>query len=94
MNRKVKCYSAASREDVCKEADMKIIVHVKHYLLNGFRNAVVKTVHSDVITLTSPSISARFTIPRPYKIEVALNFEKIESFTRHLLKNYLSNSLH
>ena len=43
---------------------MKIIVCVKHYLLKGFRNAVVKTVHSDVITLL---LAHRSLLGSPYQ---------------------------
>ena len=58
MNSEVNCNSTDVSEKVLhigrkhEEANTKIIVHVKHFLLNGFRNIVVKTVD------TSPSISS------------------------------------
>ena len=68
VNSEVKCNSADISEEVLhightqEMADAKIIVHVKHCLLNGFRNVVVKTVDTDVVSVTSPSISSQFTI--------------------------------
>ena len=63
VNSEVKCNSTDVSEEVLhigrtqEDAATKIIVHVKHCLLNGFRNIVVKTV--DTIL---NCISSRFTI--------------------------------
>ena len=57
VNSEVKCNSTDVSEEVLhigrtqEETDTKIIVYVKHCLLNGFRNIVVKTVDTDVVTL-------------------------------------------
>ena len=40
-----------------EEADTKINVHVKDCLLNGFKNIVVKTTDTDVITLLLAHLS-------------------------------------
>ena len=40
-----------------EEADTQIIVRVKHCLLNGSRNIVIKTVGNDVITLLLAHLS-------------------------------------
>ena len=84
VNSEVKCNSTDVSEEVLhigrtqEEADTKIIVHVKHYLLNGFRNIVVKTVDTDVVTLL---LTHLFTIlDSPYKIEVDFNFGKDRGF--------------
>ena len=53
----IKCNSTnVSEEDLHighrqEEADTKINVHVKDCLLNGFKNIIVKTTDTDVITL-------------------------------------------
>ena len=60
-----------------EEADTKIIVYVKHCLLNGFRNIVVKTVDTDVITLL---LSHRCLLDSPYEIEIDFNFGKDRRF--------------
>ena len=60
-----------------EEADTKIIVHVKHCLLNSFRNIVVKTVDIDVVTLLLAHLSL---LHSPYKIAVDFNFGKDRSF--------------
>ena len=52
---------------------MKIIIHVKHCLLNGSRNAVVKTVDTSVIALLLVNI---FLLNSEYEIELDLNFGK------------------
>ena len=60
-----------------EESDTKIIVHVKHCLLSGFRNIVIKTVDTDVLTL----ILARLSMfDQPYEIEVDFNFCKDRKF--------------
>ena len=57
VNSGVKCNSTDVSEEglhigrTQEDADTKIIVHVKHCLLNGFKNIVVKTVDIDVVTL-------------------------------------------
>ena len=79
VNIKVKHSSTDVSEEVLhiegaqEEADMKIIVHVKHYLLNAFRNIVVKTVDTDVITLLLPHLCL---LDSPYEIEVHFSFGK------------------
>ena len=61
VNIGVKCYSTdINKEGIhigCtqKEADTKIIVHVKHFLLNG--NIVLKSVDSCVETLLTANLS-------------------------------------
>ena len=79
VNSEVKCNSTNVSEEVLhigytqEEADTKIIVHVKHCLLNGFRNIVVKTVDTDVVTLLLAHLSL---LNSPYEIEVDFNFGK------------------
>ena len=79
VNTEVKCNSADVSEEVLQigrtqeEADTKIIVHVKYCLLNGFRNIVVKTVDTDVVTLLLAHLSL---LDSPYEIEVDFNFGK------------------
>ena len=57
MNSEVKCSSTDVSEKVLhigrtqEEADTKTIVQVKHCLLNGFGNIVIKTVDADVVKL-------------------------------------------
>ena len=81
VNSEVKCNSTDVSENVLhigytqEEADTKIIVHVKHCLLNGFRNIVVKTVDTDVVTLGHLSL-----LDSPYEIEVDFNFGKDRRF--------------
>ena len=83
VNSEVKCNSADVSEEVIhightqKVADAKIIVHVKHCLLNGFRNVVVKTVDTDVVTLLLAHLSL---LNSPYEIEVDFNFGKDRMF--------------
>ena len=79
VNSEVKCNSTNVSEEVLhigytqEEADTKIIVHVKHCLLNGFRNIVVKTVDTNVVILL---LAHLFLLDSPYKIEVDFNFGK------------------
>ena len=79
VSSEVKCNSTDLSEGVLhightqEEADTKIIVHVKHCLLNGFRNIVVKTVDTDVVTLLLAHLSL---LDSPYEIEVDINFGK------------------
>ena len=83
VNSEVKCNSTNVSEEVLhigytqEEADTKIIVHVKHCLLNGFRNIVVKTVDTDVVTLLLAHLSL---LDSPYEIEVDFNFGKERRF--------------
>ena len=83
VNSGVKCNSTDVSEEVLhigrtqEDADTKIIVHVKHCLLNGFRNIVVKTVDIDVVTLLLAHLSL---LDSPYEIEVDLNFGKDRRF--------------
>ena len=60
-----------------EEGDTKVIVHVKHCPLNGFRNIVVKTVDTDVVILLQVNLSL---LDSPYEIEVDFNFEKDRIF--------------
>ena len=56
VNSEVKCNSTnVSKKDhhiaqTQEEADMKIIVLVKHWRLNVFKNAVIKTIDTDATT--------------------------------------------
>ena len=56
VNSEVKCNSTnISKKDhhiaqTQEEADMKIIVLVKHWRLNVFKNAVIKTIDTDATT--------------------------------------------
>ena len=74
-----KCNSTDLSEEVLhigrtqEETDTKIIVHMKHCLLNGFRNIVVKTIDTDVVTLLLAHLSL---LDSPYEIEVDFNFGK------------------
>ena len=83
VNSEVKCNSTDVSEEALhtgrtqEEADTKIIVHVKHFLLNVFRNIVVKTVDTDVVTLLLGHLSL---LDSPYKIEVDFNFGKDRRF--------------
>ena len=83
VNSEVKCNSTDVSEEVLhigrtqEEADKKIIVHVKHCLLNGFTNIVVKTVDTNVVTLLLAHLSV---LDSPYKIEVDFNFGKDRRF--------------
>ena len=78
-----KCNSTDVSEEVLhigrtqEEADTKIIVHVKHCLLNGFRNIIVKTIDTDVVTLLQAHLSL---LDSPYEIEVDFNFGKDGKF--------------
>ena len=60
-----------------EEADTKIMVHVKHCLLSGFRNIVIKTVDIDVLTLILAHLSM---FDQPCEIEVDFNFGKDRKF--------------
>ena len=60
-----------------EEADTKIIVHVKHCHLSGFRKVVIKTVDTDVITLLLAHLSL---LDPPYEMEVDFNFGKDRKF--------------
>ena len=83
VNSEVKCNSTEVSEKVLhigrtqEEADTKIIVHVKHCFLNDFRNIVVKTVDTDVITLLLAHLSL---LDSPYEIDVDFNFGKDRKF--------------
>ena len=94
VSSEVKCNSTDLSEEVLhightqEEADTKIIVHVKHCLLNGFRNIVVKTVDTDVVTLLLAHLSL---LDSPYEIEVDFIFGKDRIFAQEL---HPSNSLH
>ena len=50
---------------------------MKHCLLNGFRNVVVKTVDTDVVTLLLAHLSL---LDSPYETEVDFNFGKDRRF--------------
>ena len=54
-----------------EEGNTKVIVHVKHCPLNGFRNIAVKTVDTDVVILLQANLSLLYS---PYKTEVNFNF--------------------
>ena len=94
VNSEVKCNSTDVSEEVLhigrtqEDAATKIIVHVKHCLLNGFRNIVVKTVDTDVVTLLLAHLSL---LDSPYEIEVDFIFGKDRIFAQEL---HPSNSLH
>ena len=83
VSSEVKCNSTDLSEGVLhightqEEADTKIIVHVKHCLLNGFRNIVIKTVDTDFVTLLLVHLSL---LDSPYKIEVDFDFGKDRRF--------------
>ena len=83
VNSEVKCNSTDVSEEVLhiggtqEDAATKIIVHVKHCLLNGFRNIVVKTVDTDVVTL----LLAHLSLPdSPCETEVDFIFGKDKRF--------------
>ena len=71
VNNEVKCNSTDfSEEDLHtgrtqEEADTKINVYVKHSHLNGFKNVVVETVDTDVVTLLLAHLSL---LDLPYEI--------------------------
>ena len=84
VSSEVKCNPTDNnKEDVhighTQEADMKIIVLVKHCLLNGFRNAVVTTVDTNVITLL---LAHLYILDSPYqehmKQKLTFTLEKIK----------------
>ena len=81
VNSEVKCNSTEVSEEVLHigqgEADTKIIVHVKHCLLSGFRNILVKTVDTDAVTLL---LAHLFLRDSPYEIEVDFTFGKDRRF--------------
>ena len=83
VNSEVKCnYTDVSKEVLPtgrtqEGADAKIIVHVKHCLLNGFRNVVVETVDTGVAILLLAHLSL---LNSPYKIERDFNFWKDRRF--------------
>ena len=85
MSRKVECnYTEVSEEDLHigrteEEADTKIIVHIKYCLLNGCRNASLKTVDTDLITLLL------------VHLKLTERFERLMMFVQEL---HLSSSLH
>ena len=56
-----------------EEADTKIMVPVRYCLLNSFRNIVIKTADTDVLTLLLAHLSL---VDSPYKIEVDFTFDK------------------
>ena len=59
--------------------DTKIIVHIKHCLLNSLQHIVVKTVNTDVITLLLAHLSF---LDSQYKIEVDFHFGKYRRFIK------------
>ena len=78
VNSEVKCNSTDISKDLhigCtqEEADTKIIIHMKHCLLNCFRNFAVKTGDIDVVTLLLVHLSI---LNSPYEIEADFNFGK------------------
>ena len=79
VNSEVKCNSTDVSKEVLhigrtkEEVDTKIIVHVKNCLLNSFRNLVVQTVDTNVLTLLLAHLSL---LDSPYEIEVDINFGK------------------
>ena len=79
VNSEVKCNCTDVNEEIFhigrtqEEVDTKTIVHVKHCILNGFRNIVVKTVDTDVVTLLLAHLSL---LNSSYEIEVDFNFGK------------------
>ena len=79
VNSEVKCNSTDVSKEVLhigrtkEEVDTKIIVHVKNCLLNSFRNLVVQTVDTNVLTLLLAHLSL---LDSPYEIEVDFNFGK------------------
>ena len=83
VDSEIKCNSTHVSEEVLhigrtqEEADTKIMVPVRYCLLNGFRNIVVKTVDTDVLTLLLAHLSL---VNSPYKIEVDFNFGKYRGF--------------
>ena len=83
VNSEVKCNSTDVNKEVLhvgrtqEDADTKIIVHVRHCLLNGFRSIVVKTVDTDVVTLLLAHLSL---LDSPCEIEVDFNFGKDRRF--------------
>ena len=83
VNSEVKCNSTDVSKEVLhigctqEETDTKVIVHVKHCLLNGFRNTVVKAVVTDIVTLLLAHLSL---LDSPYEIEVDFNFGKGRRF--------------
>ena len=83
VNSEVKWNSTDVNEEVLhigrtqEEADTKITVHVKHCLLNGFRNIAVKTVDTNVVTLLIAHLSL---LDSPYGIEIDFNFRKDRRF--------------
>ena len=85
MSRKVECnYTEVSEEDLHigrteEEADTKIIVHIKYCLFNGCRNASVKTVDTDLITLLL------------VHLKLTERFERLMMFVQEV---HLSCSLH
>ena len=62
-----------------EEAHTKIIDHVKHCLLSGFRIAGVKTDDKDVITLLLAHLPL---LNSPWEIEVDLSFAKDRKFCK------------
>ena len=60
-----------------EEGNTKVIVHVKHCPLSGFRNIAVKTVDTDVVILLQANLSL---FDSPYETEVDFNFRKERSF--------------
>ena len=83
VNSEVKCnYTNISKEVLHigrtqQEADIKIIVHVKHCLLNDFRNIAIKIVDTDIVTLLLDILSL---LDSPYEIEVEFKFGKDRRF--------------
>ena len=83
VNSEVKCNSTDVSEEALhivrtlEEAHTKIIVYVKHCLLNDFRNIVLKQVDTDVVTLLPAHLSL---LDLPYEIEVDFNFGKGRKF--------------
>ena len=84
VNSEVKCNSTDVSEEVLhiwrtqEEADTKVIVHVKHCFLSGFRNIAVKTVDTDLVTLLLAHLPL---LDSPYEMEVDFTFGKDRFYT-------------
>ena len=91
QNSEVMCNSADVSKEVFhirrtkEEAVTKIVVHVKHCLLNGFTKIVVNRPNTDVITLLLTDLSL---FDSPYKIDVDFNFGKGKRF--YMISNICS----
>ena len=89
----VKRNSTDVNEDVhirrTQEADTKIIVSMKHFLLSGFKNLVVKTRDTDVVTLLLFSIHQAKS--KLISTMGKTGFARLTTFAQEL---HLSNSLY